>query len=93
MNRKIAAILISIVILMQLIMVCVKVAETNKNRYYVDAYCEYENGELIFTFYDNDFIWTLGKGDKIPTDNFVLLVMDNNGTENFLQDDVIISYK
>jgi len=70
-----------------------KVAKVNKTRYWVEAYCEYENGELVFTFCDNDFVWVLGEGDKIPSGHHVVLLMENNGTEGFLQDDEIISYK
>ena len=67
--------------------------KVNQNRYYTKAWCEFEseNAELVFTFDDNDFVWALDKGDKIPTTDKVVLVMDSNGTEEY-SDDIIISY-
>lgn len=68
-------------------------SKANQNRYYAKAWCEFEseNAELIFTFDDNDFVWALDKGDKIPTTDKVILVVDSNGTEEY-SDDIIISY-
>ena len=68
-------------------------AKVNKNRYYIEAHCEQNGGELVFTFYGEEFVWTLGAGDKIPADNIVLLLMDNNGTKGMVEDDVIINYR
>ena len=90
--KKIIAALMIVVLLVAGIGL-VKVAKVNKTRYWVEAYCEYENGELIFTFCGNNFVWTLGEGDRIPKGHHVVLLMENNGTEGFLQDDEIISYK
>ena len=87
---------VAIVILVTVILCAVMgahAAKVNKNRYYVEAYCEQDGGELVFTFYGNEFVWTLGAGDKIPTENNVLLLMDNSGTEGYLVDDVIINYR
>ena len=64
----------------------------NKTRYWTEAYCEQSNGELIFTFCGESFVWTLGAGDTIPKTNYVTILMDNNGTEGFLEDDIIISF-
>ena len=67
-------------------------SKVNSHRYYAEALCTQEDGALVFTFYDNSFIWELNVGDKIPTEKVVVLVMDNNGTEGYLADDSIISY-
>lgn len=91
--KKFTAVVLIITALLVAVMSISKIAETNKTRYWVEAYCEYENGELVFTFCDNDFVWVLGEGDKIPKGHHVVLLVDNNGTEGFLQDDEIISYK
>lgn len=90
--KKILAVLM-IVALVIIGISAVKIAQVNKTRYWVEAYCEQEGGELHFTFCGNDFIWTLSEGDKIPKGHHVVLLMENNGTEGFLQDDEIISYK
>ena len=90
--KKIIAVLM-IAVLMIAGIGLAKVAKVNKTRYWVEAYCEYENGELVFTFCGNDFVWKLDEGDKIPKGHHVVLLMDNNGTEGFLQDDEVISYK
>ena len=87
---------VAIVILVSVILCAVMgahAAKVNKNRYWVEAYCEQDGGELVFTFCGEEFVWTLGAGDKIPADNIVLLLMDNNGTVGMLEDDAIISYR
>ena len=87
---------VAIVILVSVILCAVMgahAAKVNQNRYYVEAYCEQDGGELVFTFYGNEFVWVLGAGDKIPTDNIVVLLMDNNGTVGMLEDDAIINYR
>jgi hypothetical protein len=90
--KKFIAVLMIVVLLVAGIGLA-KVAKVNKMRYWVEAYCEYENGELVFTFCGEEFVWELGEGDKIPKGHHVVLLMENNGTEGFLQDDEIISYK
>ena len=91
--KEIIYTVIAIVLLVAIIFGMGKVAAVNKNRYYVEAYCEQDGGELVFTFYGNEFVWALGAGDKIPADNIVLLLMDNNGTVGMLEDDAIINYR
>jgi len=86
-----------IAIALLVIMICggalmIHAAKTNENRYRVDAYCEQNGGELIFTYCGQNFIWSLAAGDRIPIDNHVVLLVDNNGTKGFLEDDFIIDY-
>ena len=90
--KKLISIIAALVILVS---ACglIHAAKVNKNRYYVEAYCEHQENELIFTFHGSDFVWELEKGDKIPKGTVVVLVMDNNGTEGNTSDDIIISYK
>ena len=71
----------------------IQTAKQNKNRYYVEAYCEQINNELHFIFYGNEFIYILNKNESAPKDKFVMLLMDNNGTENYLEDDMIIKWE
>ena len=68
-------------------------AKVNENRYYAEAFCRQEGSKLIFDFCGNSFVWHLGAGDKIPENQMVLLVMDNNGTVGQLEDDFIVSYR
>ena len=91
--KKILYAVIAIVLLVAVIFGIGKVATVNKNRYYVEAYCEQDGGELLFTFHGNTFAWELGAGDRIPKESIVVLVMDNNGTEGFLEDDMIVKYQ
>ena len=91
--KEILYTVIAIVLLVTIIFGMGKVAAVNKNRYYVEAYCEQNGGKLLFTFHGNTFAWELGAGDKIPKKSIVLLVMDNNGTEGFLEDDTIVKYE
>lgn len=91
--KKIVYIAIAIVLLMAAIIGVSKVVAVNENRYCVEACCEQNGGELLFTFRGNTFAWELGADDKIPKESTVLLVMDNNGTENFLEDDMIVKYE
>ena len=90
--KKIFAIVILVSIILCVVMGA-HAAKINKNRYWVEAYCEQDGGDLVFTFCGEEFAWTLGAGDKIPTNNIVLLLMDNNGTVGMLEDDAIISYR
>lgn len=90
MKKFIAIVLLAIVIYGGVLMFYA--AKTNENRYRVDAYCEQNGGELIFTYCGQDFVWSLAAGDRIPTDNHVILLVDNNGTKGFLEDDFIIDY-
>ena len=72
---------------------CVRGTIENKNQYMVKAYCEYlRNGILEFFFKGESFEYVLEKGDKIPTENIVRIVMDNTGTRGFLKDDSILKY-
>lgn len=90
--KKFVAIVIAITVILCGVMIT-HTAKVNKTRYYAEAYCEQDGGELVFTFCGHDFVWELGAGDKIPNDNRVVLLMENNGTEGFLQDDTILNYR
>lgn len=76
------------------IVICLfsRAANTNKTRYYAEAICEQEGGELHFYFGNQEFVWTLDAGDKIPSEKICVLVMESNGTDSYA-DDEIISYK
>lgn len=89
--KKFVAVVLVITSLLVLIMGASKVAEINKNRYYANAICEQEGGELHFYFSNQEFVWELGEGDKIPGRN-VVLVMESNGTDEY-SDDEIINYR
>ena len=91
--KEIIYTVIAIVLLVAIIFGMGKVATVNKNRYWVEAYCEQENNELIFTFSNHSFVWELGANDKTPSNHYAVLLMDNNNTEGYLEDDIIISYK
>jgi len=92
MKKFISVVLIATVLLVSFFGLF-HLGKTNQNRYYAKAWCEFEseNAKLVFTFDDNDFVWMLDKGDKIPTTDKVILVMDSNGTEEY-SDDIIIDY-
>jgi hypothetical protein len=90
--KKLIAVVVALVILVSAFGIA-HVAKVNKTRYYVEAYCELQGDELVFTFHGAEFTWELENGDKIPKGNVVVLVMDNNGTKGMLEDDSIISYK
>ena len=90
--KKFVAIVIAITVALCGVM-AIHAAKVNKTRYYVEAYCEQNGGELVFTFCGQDFVWELGAGDKIPNGHHVVLLMENNGTEGFLQDDTILNYR
>lgn len=92
-KKTLAIILASFVVMLQLAMLSVKIARANASRYWVEAYCEQENNELIFTFSNHSFVWELGANDKTPSNHYAVLLMDNNNTEGYLEDDIIISYK
>jgi len=89
--KKFVAVVLVITSLLVLMMGAFKVAEINKNRYYANAICEQKGGELHFYFDNQEFIWVLGEGDKIPGRN-VVLVMESNGTDEY-SDDEIINYR
>jgi len=67
-------------------------AKINKTRYYAEAVCEQEGDELHFYFENQEFVWHLGAGDKIPNKKICLLVMESNNTSTYT-DDEIISYR
>ena len=77
-----------------IIIICLfsHVANINKTRYYAEAICEQKGGELHFYFDNQEFVWILGAGDKIPNQKLCLLVMESNGTSTYA-DDEIISYR
>lgn len=89
--KKFVAIVLVITSLLVLMMGALKVAEINKNRYYANAICEQEGGELHFYFSNQEFVWELGAGDRIPKVSTVRLLMESNGTEEYA-DDIIINY-
>ena len=91
--KEIIYTVIAIVLLVAIIFSMGKIAAVNKTRYWVEAYCEQNGDELVFTFCGQDFVWKLGAGDKIPNGHHVVLLMENNGTEGFLQDDTILNYR
>lgn len=91
--KKIIALALALITLFSAAFFVSRTYKVNKTRYYVEAYCELNNKELNFTFCGHNFVWELEKGDKIPSDEIVLLLMDNNGTENYINDDIIIKYK
>lgn len=91
--KEIISTAIAIILLVVTIIGIGKAAAVNKTRYWVEAYCEQDGDELVFTFCDQSFEWKLSAGDKIPTSHYTVLLMENNGTEGILEDDIIIKYK
>ena len=89
--KKFIAVVLAITSMLVFMMGALKLAEINKNRYYANAICEQEGGELHFYFDNQEFVWVLGEGDKIPGRN-VVLVIESNGTDEY-SDDEIINYR
>lgn len=93
MNRRKVAVILAAILILIFGAACVRGAIENKNQYTVRAYCEYlGNGILEFSFEGESFEYALEKGDRIPTENIVRVVMDNNGTCGFLEDDSVLKY-
>ena len=91
LNLKRAALII--LTLAILITGFIAINNKSKNKYYVTAEVEQINNKLYFYFYDNIFVWELSEDEEAPQKRRCLVLMDNNGTENFLEDDKIISFE
>jgi len=89
--KKFIAIILVITTLLVAGMGIHKVAEINKTRYVANAICEQRDGELHFFFDDQEFVWELGAGDKIPSHPQVRLKIESNGTPEY-NDDEILNY-
>lgn len=66
--------------------------QNKQNRYSIGAEWEQVENNLYFTAKDTIFVWELREDDRIPKGKAVLLIMDNNGTEDFFADDKIVCY-
>ena len=89
--KKFITIILAITSLLVLFMGGFNLQNKNKTAYMVEGFCELEGGKLHFYFDNQEFVWTLGAGDKIPSRPQVRLKMESNGTPEY-SDDKILNY-
>jgi hypothetical protein len=89
--KKFIAVVLAITALLVLFMGGFSLYNKNKTAYIAEGLCELEGGELHFYFDNQEFVWTLGAGDKIPSHPQVRLKMESNGTPEY-NDDEILNY-